>query len=180
MDEISVDLCLFFFIWGEASNLRHSPEFLCFLFHKMKEEFPSIRHSEREAGHFLDTVVTPVYGLLRAEMTSKHDHEDRHNYDDFNEFFWSKTCLKFDYKHEEVLDTTSPSPALIYQQKKKQREGLGGFSSRGGLNGGAKSNNFFNKRKSIAEGFTESAKSFVEKRTWLLRCAPSTVSSTST
>ncbi|EGZ28172.1 putative glycosyl transferase family 48 protein [Phytophthora sojae] len=168
VDEISVDLCLFFFIWGEASNLRHSPEFLCFLFHKMKEEFPSIRHSEREAGHFLDTVVTPVYGLLRAEMTSKHDHEDRHNYDDFNEFFWSKTCLKFDYKHEEVLDTTSPSPALIYQQKKKQREGLGGFSSRGGLNGGAKSNNFFNKRKSIAEGFTESAKSFVEKRTWLL------------
>ncbi|KAE9353701.1 Callose synthase 7 [Phytophthora fragariae] len=168
VDEISVDLCLFFFIWGEASNLRHSPEFLCFLFHKMKEEFPSIRHSEREAGHFLDTVVTPVYGLLRAEMTSKHDHDDRHNYDDFNEFFWSKACLKFDYKYEEVLDTTSPSPALIYQQKKKQREGLGGFSSRGGLNGGAKSSNFFNKRKSIAEGFTESAKSFVEKRTWLL------------
>ncbi|KAE9037932.1 Callose synthase 7 [Phytophthora rubi] len=167
VDEISVDLCLFFFIWGEASNLRHSPEFLCFLFHKMKEEFPSIRHSEREAGHFLDTVVTPVYGLLRAEMTSKHDHDDRHNYDDFNEFFWSKACLKFDYKYEEVLDTTSPSPALIYQQK-KQREGLGGFSSRGGLNGGAKSSNFFNKRKSIAEGFTESAKSFVEKRTWLL------------
>ncbi|KAG6610049.1 putative glycosyl transferase family 48 protein [Phytophthora cinnamomi] len=168
VDEISVDLCLFFFIWGEASNLRHSPEFLCFLFHKMKEEFPSIRHSEREAGHFLDTVVTPVYGLLRAEMSSKHDHEDRHNYDDFNEFFWTKACLKYDYKHEEVLDTTSPSPALIYQQKKKQREGLGGFSSRGGLNGGVKSNNFFNKRKSIAEGFTESAKSFVEKRTWLL------------
>lgn len=168
VDEISVDLCLFFFIWGEASNLRHSPEFLCFLFHKMKEEFPSIRHSEREAGHFLDTVVTPVYGLLRAEMTSKHDHDDRHNYDDFNEFFWTKACLKYDYKYEEVLDTTSPSPALIYQQKKKQREGLGGFSSRGGLNGGAKSSNFFNKRKSIAEGFTESAKSFVEKRTWLL------------
>ncbi|KAL4152181.1 hypothetical protein PRNP1_009115 [Phytophthora ramorum] len=168
VDEISVDLCLFFFIWGETSNLRHSPEFLCYLFHKMKEEFPSVRHSEREAGYFLDTVVTPVYGLLKAEMMSKHDHEDRHNYDDFNEFFWTKACLKYDYKHEEVLDMTSPSPAMIYQQKKMQREGLGGLSTRGGLNGGSKSGNFFQKRKSIAEGFTESAKTFVEKRTWLL------------
>ncbi|KAG7393602.1 hypothetical protein PHYPSEUDO_007439 [Phytophthora pseudosyringae] len=171
VDEISVDLCLFFFIWGEASNLRHSPEFLCFLFHKMKEEFPSVRHSEREAGYFLDTVVTPVYGLLKAEMTSKHDHEDRHNYDDFNEFFWTKACLKYDYKHEEVIDVTSPNPSMIYQQKKQQRQGLGGLgglSGRGGLNGGAKNSNFFDKRKSIAEGFTESAKTFVEKRTWLL------------
>ncbi|RLN49476.1 hypothetical protein BBJ29_000106 [Phytophthora kernoviae] len=168
VDEISVDLCLFFFIWGESANLRHSPEFLCFLFHKMKEEFPSVRHTEREAGHFLDTVVTPVYGLLRSEMTSKYDHEDRHNYDDFNEFFWTKACLKFDYKHEEVIDLTSPNPAMIYKQKKAQREGLGGgFSSRSGLNGGANSN-FIHKRKSIAEGFTESAKSFMEKRTWLM------------
>ncbi|KAG7401634.1 hypothetical protein PHYBOEH_000166 [Phytophthora boehmeriae] len=168
VDEISVDLCLFFFIWGESANLRHSPEFLCFLFHKMKEEFPSVRHTEREAGHFLDTVVTPVYGLLRSEMTSKFDHEDRHNYDDFNEFFWTKACLKFDYKHEEVIDLTSPNPARIYQMKKKQREDLGGgLGSQSGLNGGA-NGNIFHKRKSIAEGFTESAKSFMEKRTWLM------------
>ncbi|ETN03000.1 hypothetical protein PPTG_16032 [Phytophthora nicotianae INRA-310] len=173
LDEMSVDLCLFFFIWGEASNLRHSPEFLCFLFHKMKEEFPSVRHSEREAGYFLDTVVTPVYGLLKAEMTSKHDHEDRHNYDDFNEFFWTKSCLKYDYKHEEVIDMTSPNPAMIYKQKQQQRQGQGlaglaGLGGRGGLNGGSNSSTFYNKRKSIAEGFTESAKTFVEKRTWLL------------
>ncbi|CAH0489309.1 unnamed protein product [Peronospora farinosa] len=168
VDEISVDLCLFFFIWGEASNLRHSPEYLCFLFHKMKEEFPSVRHSEREAGHFLDTVVTPVYGLLKSEMTSNYDHEDRHNYDDFNELFWSKECLKYDYKHEEVIDMTSPSPARIFQQQKQKREGLSGFSGQQGLNNRAKSTTYLNKRKSIAEGFTESAKTFVEKRTWLI------------
>ncbi|CAH0477376.1 unnamed protein product [Peronospora belbahrii] len=171
VDEISVDLCLFFFIWGEASNLRHSPEYLCFLFHKMKEDFPSVRHSERETGYFLDTVVTPVYGLLKSEMVSKYDHEDRHNYDDFNELFWSKGCLNYDYKHEEVIDITSPSPAAFYQQKKQKREGLsgqGGFSSQAGLNNRAKSAAYFNKRKSIAEWFTESAKTFVEKRSWLI------------
>uniref|UniRef100_M4BI64 1,3-beta-glucan synthase n=1 Tax=Hyaloperonospora arabidopsidis (strain Emoy2) TaxID=559515 RepID=M4BI64_HYAAE len=171
VDEISVDLCLFFFIWGEASNLRHSPEFVCFLFHKMKEEFPSARHAEREAGYFLDTVVTPVYGLLKSEMTSKYDHEDRHNYDDFNEFFWSRACLKYDYKHEEVIDMASPNPSMHFKRRKQQREGLNeqsGFIGRGGLNSGAKSTSRLNNRKSIAEGFTESAKTFVEKRTWLL------------
>ncbi|RLN92138.1 hypothetical protein BBJ28_00022866, partial [Nothophytophthora sp. Chile5] len=173
VDEISVDLCLFFFIWGEASNMRHSPEFLCFLFHKMKEEFPSVRHMEREAGYFLDTVVTPVYSLLRSEMTSNNDHQDRHNYDDFNEFFWTKACLTFDYKHEDVVETNSPNPAMLFQQKKKQHEGLSGLgavNSGGGLHraGNSSSNNFFHKRKSIAEGFTESTKSFLEKRTWLL------------
>ncbi|CEG43044.1 glycosyl family 48 [Plasmopara halstedii] len=168
VDEISVDLCLFFFIWGEASNLRHSPEFLCFLYHKMKEEFPSVRHSEREPGYFLDTVVTPVYGLLKGEMTSLFDHEDRHNYDDFNEFFWTSSCLKYDYKHEEVIDMTSPSPAMIYKQKKSKQQGLtsqGTLNDRGGISSGP---NFLNKRRSIAEGFTVTAKTFVEKRTWLL------------
>ncbi|TDH64861.1 hypothetical protein CCR75_001558 [Bremia lactucae] len=169
VDEISVDLCLFFFIWGEASNLRHSPEFLCFLFHKMKEEFPSARHTEREAGHFLDTVVTPVYGVLEGEMTSQHDHEDRHNYDDFNEFFWTKSCLNYDYKHEEVIDLSSPSPALIYKQRKNEgKQVLGSNGNRSGPSGLSTGSQLLNKNKSIAEGFTDSAKTFVEKRTWLL------------
>ncbi|TMW60587.1 hypothetical protein Poli38472_000629 [Pythium oligandrum] len=154
VDEISVDLCLFFFIWGEAGNLRHTPEYLCFLFHKMKEEFPAVRHMTRESGFFLDTVITPVYNLLRAEMGSKFDHQDRHNYDDFNEFFWEPSCLKFDYKHEEVFDSMSPAPISR----------LGHRSNGNTLNG---NNGYFRNRKSIAEGISESSKTFLEKRTWL-------------
>jgi callose synthase len=170
VDEISVDLCLYFFIWGESSNMRHTPEYLCFLYHKMKEEFPSVRHTQREAGFFLDTVITPVYSLMKAQMTSSADHQDRYNYDDFNEFFWSKSCLKFDYKYEEVIDTESPNPMAFWQKKRDARGGLGAHSSsRGNLNGGGGSSNssFFQKRKSVAQGFVESSKTFLEKRTWL-------------
>ncbi|TYZ59537.1 hypothetical protein PybrP1_003455 [[Pythium] brassicae (nom. inval.)] len=174
VDEISLDLCLFFFIWGEASNARHSPEYLAFLFHKMKEEFPTVRGREREAGHFLDTVITPVYGLVRAQMASNEDHKDRHNYDDFNEFFWTTACLKYDYKHEAVVEPNSPNPMAYFKQKRE-----GGLASQaaaaraGGLQGGAGygsmggSSSAQHKRKSIAEGFAASQKSFLEKRTWL-------------
>ena len=32
------DLLLFLLIWGEAANLRFCPEFINFLFHKMKHQ----------------------------------------------------------------------------------------------------------------------------------------------
>lgn len=154
VDEISIDLCIFFFIWGEASNLRHTPEFLCFLFHKMKEEFPAVRHMSREPGFFLDTVITPVYNLLKAQMGSKFDHQDRLNYDDFNEFFWKPTCLEYDYKHEDMVDISmSPGPMPRFGQPRS-------LNGNGHLNG-------FRKRKSIAEAVNESTKTFLEKRTWL-------------
>lgn len=165
VDEISIDLCLFFFIWGEASNARHSPEYLCFLFHKMKEEFPAVRTLERETGYFLDTVITPVYGLVKAQMSSNDDHQDRHNYDDFNEFFWTTACLKYDYKHEDVVETNSPNPMAYFKHK---RDGNGSSSAgRSGFGYGMAASSALPKRKSIAEGFAESQKTFLEKRTWL-------------
>ena len=33
----SFEIMLFLLIWGEAANIRHMPECLCFLFHKMVE-----------------------------------------------------------------------------------------------------------------------------------------------
>ncbi|DBA01290.1 TPA: hypothetical protein N0F65_001795 [Lagenidium giganteum] len=152
VDEIGVDLCLFFFIWGEASNFRHTPEFLCFLFHKMKEEYPTARQVEREPGYFLDTVITPLYSLMRDQMGSNNDHQDRQNYDDFNEMFWNASCLQYDFKHEDVFDPCSPNPMSFYKQR-----GLvqGNGSSRPKT------------KKSIAEAFAQSSKTFLEKRTWL-------------
>ena len=66
-----VDLVLFFCIWGEAGNIRHMPECVLFLHHKMMEEYsnrmlqdppPSPRNLY--AGYFLDYVVTPVYNIV--------------------------------------------------------------------------------------------------------------------
>jgi callose synthase len=34
----ATDLVLYLLIWGEAANLKHVPESLCFLFHKMRTE----------------------------------------------------------------------------------------------------------------------------------------------
>ncbi|EQC33729.1 hypothetical protein SDRG_08832 [Saprolegnia diclina VS20] len=101
VEDVVTDLCLFFFIWGEASNCRHAPEFLSFLFHQMKTEYATSR-GYRDPGYFLDAVITPIYTLLRTEMVANQlDHENRRNYDDFNEFFWTPHCLQFDYKSPE-------------------------------------------------------------------------------
>ena len=74
-----VDLVLFFCVWGEACNIRHMPECLWFLYHKMMEEYtksdnhgvggagyPQSGGGGRSlyAGHFLDYVVTPIYKIV--------------------------------------------------------------------------------------------------------------------
>lgn len=63
-----VDLVLYFCIWGEASNLRHMPECLWFLYHKMMEEYIQSEGYAKTrslyAGHFLDNVINPIYTIL--------------------------------------------------------------------------------------------------------------------
>jgi callose synthase len=68
-----VDLVLFFCVWGEGANLRHMPECLWFLYHKMMEEYiQSEGYTQTRslyAGHFLDNVVYPVYTII-AKVSS--------------------------------------------------------------------------------------------------------------
>lgn len=63
-----VDLVLYFCIWGEGCNLRHMPECVWFLYHKMMEEYiKSEGYTQTRslyAGHFLDHVVEPIYNIL--------------------------------------------------------------------------------------------------------------------
>lgn len=63
-----VDLVLWFCIWGEAANIRHMPECLWFLYHKMMEEYNKSEGFTQTrslyAGHYLDHVVTPVYEIV--------------------------------------------------------------------------------------------------------------------
>ena len=87
-----VDLVLFFCIWGEGGNIRHMPECMWFLYHKMMEEYSSIgimggvvvdNHNHHlqypqlvvpprslYAGHFLDYVVTPIYKIISTVSLS--------------------------------------------------------------------------------------------------------------
>ena len=67
-----VDLVLFFCVWGEACNIRHMPECLWFLYHKMMEEYALGGDSQRSlyAGHYLDFVVTPIVNILSAVSSS--------------------------------------------------------------------------------------------------------------
>ena len=63
-----VDLTLFFCVWGEACNIRHMPECLWFLYHKMMEDYIlSEGYTQTRslyAGHFVDNVVSPIYEII--------------------------------------------------------------------------------------------------------------------
>lgn len=101
LSDLSLDILLYLFIWGESGNLRHMPEVLCFLYHKMMQEFQTHRLPNVSAlypGFFLDHVVTPIYDEVVKASRSKSDHVFRRNYDDFNEFFWSPDCLRYAYR----------------------------------------------------------------------------------
>ncbi|TYZ60536.1 hypothetical protein PybrP1_003069 [[Pythium] brassicae (nom. inval.)] len=95
-----VDIVLFFLVWGEAGNFRQMPECLCFLLHTMLPQASS--GGAREPGDFLASVIRPMYAELKRDNDKKTlkgaraPHNEIRNYDDFNEFFWNKKCLKYD------------------------------------------------------------------------------------
>jgi callose synthase len=139
------DLLLYLLIWGEAANLRHTPECICFLFHKtMQSHQAANKHGgQLYPGYFLDHVVTPIYEVYAKAITSKGDHEGRKTYDDFNEFFWAPTCLRFEIVHNSRLDASSSfDPALT---SLKEDAPLPVF---------------------LAQGLTTSPKTYVEKRSY--------------
>jgi callose synthase len=63
-----VDLVLYFCVWGEGANLRHMPECVWFLYHKMMEEYiQSEGYTQTRSlyeGHFLDYVIFPIYNIV--------------------------------------------------------------------------------------------------------------------
>lgn len=77
-----VDLVLYFCVWGEGSNLRHMPECIWCLYHRMMEEYiRSEGYTQTRslyAGHFLDTVVAPVYQILAEVSHCSHCILSRH------------------------------------------------------------------------------------------------------
>ncbi|OQS06289.1 callose synthase [Thraustotheca clavata] len=96
------DLVLFFLIWGEAGNFRQTPELLCFLFHNLAPSVTGPGTSSQEPGYFLSKIIRPMYNEVKKDndkktpMGIRAPHTEIRNYDDFNEFFWTKKCLKYD------------------------------------------------------------------------------------
>jgi len=141
-----VDLVLFFCVWGEACNIRHMPECLWFLYHKMMEEY-TLEQDQRSlyAGHFLDCVVTPIFKILSENMKSNADHINKRNYDDFNEFFWSRDCLQYRYSSEdpnERNDSEDPNNRMTAPLPGEMQQ-------------------------PITVGMLNAPKTFLEKRSWL-------------
>eukprot|EP01018_Ginkgo_biloba_P014079 Gb_29725 [translate_table: standard] len=102
---------LYLLIWGEAANLRFLPECLCYIFHHMALELNSILEDylDKNTGQlalpaysgenaFLRKVVMPLYLTVKAETEAsrggKAPHSAWRNYDDINEYFWSKRCFE--------------------------------------------------------------------------------------
>lgn len=140
-----VDLVLFFCIWGEGANLRHMPECTWFLYHKMMEEYTlSEGYTQTRslyAGHFVDNVVTPIFDIVCKSMKSNTDHPKRRNYDDFNEFFWSRNCLGYRYSSDFSFEPSETPEAL--------------------------GPNSHDQLPPITEGLIDAPKTFLEKRSWL-------------
>ncbi|KAI5059885.1 hypothetical protein GOP47_0024305 [Adiantum capillus-veneris] len=100
--------CLYLLIWGESANLRFMPECLCFMFHHMAMELNNIVEGHRHVegyvpssygwNGFLTQVVEPIYKAVKGEADSakggKAPHSTWRNYDDMNEYFWSKRCFR--------------------------------------------------------------------------------------
>ncbi|KAK7312806.1 hypothetical protein VNO77_36953 [Canavalia gladiata] len=101
---------LYLLIWGEAANLRFLPECICYIFHNMANELNRILEDfiDENTGQpvmpsisgenaFLNFVVKPIYETIRREVESSRNgtapHSAWRNYDDINEYFWSKRCF---------------------------------------------------------------------------------------
>lgn len=102
---------LYLLVWGEAANLRFMPECLCYIFHNMAMELNKILEDyiDENTGQpvmpsisgenaFLNCVVKPIYETVKAEVESSKNGSAPHyawrNYDDINEYFWSKRCFQ--------------------------------------------------------------------------------------
>ncbi|KAG6717910.1 hypothetical protein I3842_04G124200 [Carya illinoinensis] len=102
---------LYLLVWGESANLRFVPECICFIFHNMAMELNKILEGyiDENTGQpvmpsisgenaFLNCVVKPIYETIRTEVESSKNgtapHSVWRNYDDINEYFWSKRCFQ--------------------------------------------------------------------------------------
>ena len=74
-------------------------------------------------------------------MKMNKDHEEKKNYDDFNEFFWSRNCLRYRYSAEDPSERADVE-GLVSPMPDEQLP-------------------------AVVDGMLASPKTFLEKRSWL-------------
>ncbi|KAG8364724.1 hypothetical protein BUALT_Bualt18G0028500 [Buddleja alternifolia] len=102
---------LYLLVWGESANLRFVPECISYIFHNMAMEMNKILEDyiDENTGRpflpsisgenaFLNRIVKPIYDTIKAEVENSKNgtapHSAWRNYDDINEYFWSKRCFE--------------------------------------------------------------------------------------
>ncbi|KAJ8617503.1 hypothetical protein MRB53_013689 [Persea americana] len=133
---------LYLLVWGEAANIRFMPECLCYIFHNMAYELhchlagnvgamtgDSIKPSyggDEEA--FLRKVITPLYRVIDKEAkksrNGKAPHSSWCNYDDLNEYFWSRDCFSLGWPMRDDGDffKSTHDEKTIFQTKLPSRK----------------------------------------------------------
>ncbi|CAA6653832.1 unnamed protein product [Spirodela intermedia] len=134
-DRKLIMVCLYFLIWGEAANVRFLPECICYIFHRMAKDLDAIlnqsdaqpaKSCSNEAGvvSFLDEIICPMYETMKAEADRNNNGKSAHsawrNYDDFNEYFWSPSCMKLGWPPVR-------SSAFLLKPTKRRRTGKSSF-----------------------------------------------------
>ncbi|CCF60041.1 hypothetical protein KAFR_0I02620 [Kazachstania africana CBS 2517] len=96
-------LALYLLCWGEANQIRFTPECLCFIF-KCALDYDTVTlvnpelQVEMPEYSYLNNVITPLYDFLRCQVYRKNskgkwvrrgnDHRNIIGYDDLNQLFW--------------------------------------------------------------------------------------------
>ncbi|KAK9476678.1 1,3-beta-glucan synthase component-domain-containing protein [Lipomyces japonicus] len=94
-------IALYLLCWGEANQVRFCPEALCFIFKCADDYYNSPECQNRvepvPEGHYLDSVITPLYRYIRDQgyeivdgkyVRRERDHNQIIGYDDINQLFW--------------------------------------------------------------------------------------------
>ncbi|CAN1759004.1 Callose synthase 7 [Linum perenne] len=133
---------LYLLIWGEASNVRFMPECICYIFHNMAYEVFGVlfRNIHPVSGEkyetaapddeaFLRNVICPIYQVIRKEArrnkSGKASHSQWRNYDDLNEYFWSKRCLRIKWPMDLKADFFVHSDEALPANERSNQGGSG-------------------------------------------------------
>ncbi|KAL6936885.1 hypothetical protein ACO0OL_001436 [Hanseniaspora opuntiae] len=103
---------LYLLCWGEANNIRFTPECLCFIFKCCLDydqytstlekttlsEQDNLLYQNKPEFFYLDGIITPIYNFLQQSVyemdkdgnlqRKPKDHKDVIGYDDVNQLFW--------------------------------------------------------------------------------------------
>lgn len=94
-------IALYLLIWGEANQVRFTPELLCYIYKCADDYFVSPECQDRvepvPEGDYLNRVITPLYRFIRGQVYEiqnghyvkrERDHNRVIGYDDVNQLFW--------------------------------------------------------------------------------------------